>query len=175
MESWRHRDIETGRWRPGNMEKWRHGEMETSNRNGKLKPRRFSLIPFAHHANWNLFFFPLLTKKQRELSICKRNKRTKWTCPSMLITSSFDLPQGTALGTGTESIYLPGSMDRCGDTKVAATFHGAKYQGWFNSKSACLPVLRICYPSLLLLKKKPLNPQDPKKVLSSCLLNKKFL
>jgi hypothetical protein len=39
--------------------------------NGKLKPRRFSLIllPFAHRANGSLTFICLLTKKQTEV-IC---------------------------------------------------------------------------------------------------------
>jgi hypothetical protein len=47
----------------------------------KQKPRRFSLIrlPFAHLANESSSFVRLLTKKQQKLSICKRNKRNKWT------------------------------------------------------------------------------------------------
>jgi hypothetical protein len=44
----------------------------------KWRPRWFSLIclPFAHHAD------------RRKLSIWKWTKRTKQTCPSMLMTSS---------------------------------------------------------------------------------------
>jgi hypothetical protein len=46
-------------------------------KNGKLKPRRFSLIclPFAHHSNGGLLFVSLLTKKQAEV-ICLQTEKT---------------------------------------------------------------------------------------------------
>ncbi len=61
---------------------------QTENR--KRKPRRFSLIllPFAHRANGSLSFF-FLTKKQTEVSVSKRTKRKKRTCPSMHIPDHF--------------------------------------------------------------------------------------
>jgi hypothetical protein len=46
-------------------------DMETwQTKNGKRKPRRFSLIPlqFAHRANRSLSFVRLLTKKPTEVS-----------------------------------------------------------------------------------------------------------
>ncbi len=57
-------------------------DMETSNE--KWKPRRFSLIRLlvAHHANDNLSFVRLLTKKQTEESACTWTRWTKRTCPS---------------------------------------------------------------------------------------------
>jgi hypothetical protein len=73
VETWRNRDM-TQKHGDMDMETWK-----TENRN--RSPRWFSLIclPFAHHANWSLLFVCLLTKKETELSICKRTNRTKWT------------------------------------------------------------------------------------------------
>ncbi len=64
LETWRHGDLET--WIHGDMdmETWRH-----QTKNGKRKPRQFSLIcfPFAHHVNVSLSFVRLLTKKQTKV------------------------------------------------------------------------------------------------------------
>jgi hypothetical protein len=56
-----HMDMETWRWRPGNMETWRNGDMDMVTyryikRKAETKPKRFSLIGllFAHHANISL-------------------------------------------------------------------------------------------------------------------------
>jgi hypothetical protein len=52
------------------------------------KPRRFSLIrlPFARRTNESLSFIRLFTMKQTEVIRLQRTKRTKRTCPSMLMT-----------------------------------------------------------------------------------------
>jgi hypothetical protein len=66
MRKWRHGEMET--WRNGDMEKWRHGngDMETQTDSG---PQAIFLIhlPFAHCANRSLPFVCLLTKKQMEI------------------------------------------------------------------------------------------------------------
>ncbi len=51
--------------------------------NGKWKSGDFPYsfyLPFAYRANGSLSFVLLFTKKNRNLSVCKWNKRT---CPSM--------------------------------------------------------------------------------------------
>ncbi len=62
-----------------------------SNGKQKRKPRRFSLIllPFAHRAKGTLSFVFFFTKKQTEVSVSKRTKRKKRTCPSMHIPDHF--------------------------------------------------------------------------------------
>ncbi len=40
-------------------------------------------LPFAHRANGSLLFFCLLIKNKKNLSVSKRTKWTKRTCPSM--------------------------------------------------------------------------------------------
>jgi hypothetical protein len=56
--------------------------------NGKRKSRGFSLIrlPFANSANGSFSFARYLTKKRTKVTVSKRIKRTKRTCPNMLMT-----------------------------------------------------------------------------------------
>jgi hypothetical protein len=57
--------------------------------NGKRKPRHFSLIPlpFAHSTKGSLLFkYVCLLRNKRKLFVrkqFKRNRQTKWTCPSV--------------------------------------------------------------------------------------------
>jgi hypothetical protein len=56
----------------------------------KMEAQAISLIylPFAHSVNRSLLYVCLLTKKQTEgtVSVCKRTKWPKQTCPSMQST-----------------------------------------------------------------------------------------
>ncbi len=59
------------------METWRHGDMdmETTNGKRKRKPRWFSVYRFL-----------IVLRNKRKLSVCKRAKPTKPTCPPMKIS-----------------------------------------------------------------------------------------
>jgi hypothetical protein len=93
---------------------------QTSVSNGKRKPRRFFLIrlPFAHHANGSLLFVRLFTKKKK-ISVCRRTKRT---CPSMLISNIYTVQCiyiDTANRDGKESFNFGYRIDPISDQEIS--------------------------------------------------------
>jgi hypothetical protein len=66
MEKWINRAMEAWTWRHGDG----YMDMKMEMSNGKLKPRRFSVIclPFAIHNDRRLLFFCFLTQKQAEVN-----------------------------------------------------------------------------------------------------------
>jgi hypothetical protein len=77
MEKWRHRH-----------ETWKHGHRDKVKQKTEAYATFLNPLPFAHRGNKNLSFVRLITKKQTELSVCKR---TKQTCPYMTICKSLIL------------------------------------------------------------------------------------
>jgi hypothetical protein len=115
METWRHRCTETWTWRHEDMDMDGDMELIYQTKNGKQKPMPFSFIclVFAHRANGSLSFINFLTKKQTELSVCKRTKGTKWTCPSMHVSTYV---YSTYLAVATKVCRPPNSWPLVGRT-----------------------------------------------------------